>query len=144
VVGKSVSHHHRHSSWPRTLLWRVYSDTSMMEMDMAMGVNWHTAVMEMDWTMGSMYYGDSGVDRISSHIILSYKKYTLYLSWLLLLLVLPGICRSTQVHGSSQSGSIISSCSLCTLLKPEPLIPKNLLCISWEVWWSVDDGLTAF
>jgi len=35
VVGKSVSHHHRHSAWQRTEQWRVYRDTGMMEMDRA-------------------------------------------------------------------------------------------------------------
>jgi hypothetical protein len=35
VVGKSVSHHHRHSAWQRSELRRVYGDTGMMEMDWA-------------------------------------------------------------------------------------------------------------
>ena len=37
VVGKSVSHHHRHSAWQRTELRRVYGDTGMMETDCATG-----------------------------------------------------------------------------------------------------------
>jgi len=35
MAGKFVSHHHRHSAWQRTELWRVYGDTGVMETDWA-------------------------------------------------------------------------------------------------------------
>jgi hypothetical protein len=37
VVGKSISHHHRHSAWQRTAAWCLYEDTGMMETDWATG-----------------------------------------------------------------------------------------------------------
>jgi len=70
VVGKSVSHHHRHSAWQRTELRRVYGDTGMTEMDWATGADGDTGVTEMDGATGSIYSGDPGVDRLSSHRIL--------------------------------------------------------------------------
>jgi hypothetical protein len=35
VVGKSISHHHRHSAWQKTELQWVYGDTGMMVRDCA-------------------------------------------------------------------------------------------------------------
>jgi len=51
---------------------------------------------------------------------------------------------STQLCGSSQLHSIISSHPLPTLLKPEPLFLTNSVWMSPEVQWSVDGGLSAF
>jgi len=51
---------------------------------------------------------------------------------------------STQLCGSSQPGSIISSHPLSTLLEPEPLILTNSLWMVQEVQRSVDDELSAF
>jgi hypothetical protein len=81
VVGKSVSHHHRHSAWQRTELQQVLGDTWMMETDWATGYR-DTGVAELDRVTGSIHSGDSGVDslhrilylvsyhHISSHLII--------------------------------------------------------------------------
>ena len=102
----------------------------------------NTDVMGMCSVTWSVYSGGSGVDR--HHLILSYIKYTLYLSlfwshWLLLRLGW-----STQSHGSSQPGRIISSHPHVRHLQPELLFVMNSILISWEVWLSVDDNQLAF
>jgi len=70
----------------------------MTEMDWATGADGDTGVTEMDGATGSIYSGDPGVDRLSSHRILyhlisSYHttNYTLYLSQLLISLALSEI-----------------------------------------------------
>jgi hypothetical protein len=127
VAGKSVSHHHRHSACLRTELRRVYGATGMTQVDCATGADRDTGVTEMDGAMGSIYSGDPGVDRLSSHLISSYHtmNYTLSLSQLCISLVLPRIRRSTQLRGSSWPGSIVSSHPLPTLLEPEQLFLTN-------------------
>jgi hypothetical protein len=71
----------------------VYGDTGMTEMDWATGEDGDTGVTEMDGATGSIYSGDPGVDRLSSHLISSYHttNYTLYCSQLLLSLGLSEI-----------------------------------------------------
>ena len=93
VARKSVSHHHRHSAWQRTELRRVYGDTGMTEMDWATGADGDTGVTEMEGATGSIYLGDPGVDRLSSHLVSSYHttNYTLYHSQLLISLALSEI-----------------------------------------------------
>ena len=51
---------------------------------------------------------------------------------------------STELHGSSQPGSIISSHLLPTLLDPELLSFTYSVCMLREVWWNIDGGLSAF
>jgi len=70
VVRKSVSHHHRHSTWQKTELWRQSRGTVLMEMDWATGADRDSGVTEMDRVMGSIYPGDPGVERlITFHIV---------------------------------------------------------------------------
>ena len=104
VAGKSVSHHHRHSTWQRTELQRVYADTGMMETDWATLAYGDTGVPEMDGVMGSIYLGDPGVDSflciISSHTISSHytMNYTLHVSHLLISLALSA---TSWVHAAA-------------------------------------------
>jgi len=108
-------------------------DTKVTEMDWTTGADGDTGVTEMDRATGSIYSGDPGVDSPTSHLISqlvpSYHKMncTLYLCQLLITLVLPGICRSTNLRGFLGPGSIISSHPLATLLEPELLILTNPL-----------------
>ena len=83
VAGKSVSHHHRHSTSPRTELWRLYSDTGITEMGFAMVAYGDPGVTEIGCAIGSVYSRDPRVDRLSSdhimylavsYIILSYNE----------------------------------------------------------------------
>jgi hypothetical protein len=93
VAGKTVSHHHRHSASQKTELQRVYGDTGMTEMYWGTGAVGDPGVTEMYGATGSIYSGDSGVARLSSHLTSSYHttNYTLYLSQLMISLALSGI-----------------------------------------------------
>jgi len=104
----------------------------------------------MDGATGSIYSGDPGVDRPTSHLIShlvpSYHttNSTHYLSHLLISLVLSGSHRSTQLRDSLRPGGIISYHPLPMLFEPEPLFLTNSLSMCREVRPSVDDGLSAF
>ena len=68
VGGKYVSHHQCLSAGQRTEQPWAYRDTGMKEMDGATAVDCDTGVTGMDGATGSIYSGDSEVDRPSSHI----------------------------------------------------------------------------
>lgn len=85
---------------------------------------------KIDSAKVSIYSGDSRVDRLPYHPISSYhtRNYALHLSHYLISLALSGTpCGSTQLHGSSQPGSIIPFHPLCTLLNRDPLFLTNFL-----------------
>jgi len=137
VAAKSVSHHHRHPAWQRTEQWQVCGDTGMME---------------MGWATGSIYPGDPGVDRLSSHLVSQLASHLIISSHLIIQRIThsivpsiwshsycPRFRGSTQLLGSSQPRSIISSHPLPMLLEPEPLFLTNSF---WnaargaaECWW---------
>jgi len=110
VTGKSVFHYHRNSGWQRTERRRVYGDTGMMETDWASPGVRRYRVSGDGRSDGEYIFRRPRARYHVSHII-SYHystNYTLYLSHLLISLALSGTpCGSTQLHGSSQPGSII-------------------------------------
>jgi len=166
VAGKSVSHHHHHSAWQRTELWRVYGHTGMTDMDWATGADRDTGMTEMDWVMGadgdtgvtemdggtgSIYWGNPRVDRgglhLVSHLIPSYHttNYTLHFSHLLISLALAEtLCGSTQLGGSLQPGCIITSYPLPTPLEPELVFLTNSCWKATRGASECDNGLSGF
>jgi len=118
----------------------------MTEMGWATGAYGDAGVTEMGYAMGSIYSGNSGGERshtifydfISYLISLLYSKYTIYLSNFWSHWLLPRLCGSTRLS------SIISSHPVPVLFKPELLFLTNSSCIPQEVWWSVEDELSAF
>jgi len=70
VAGKCISRHHRHSACQRTEQWLVCRDPMMTEMSSVRGVYGDTGVAKMNGAMGSIYLGNPGVHRLSSHLII--------------------------------------------------------------------------
>jgi len=61
VARQSGSYHDPHSSWLRTELWEMYTDTAMMETDWVRGAHRDTERSKIDGLPGSIYSGDTGV-----------------------------------------------------------------------------------
>ena len=127
VVGKSLSHHHRHSAWQRTELKWVYKDIGMTEMDRAMGADGDTGVKAMVNATGSIVRWPHGRLTIIASCISSYHtmNYTLNFPLFWSYLLLPRFHGSTKLHGSSRLGGIISSHPHLMLLEPEQLFRSN-------------------
>jgi len=139
VAGQSVSNHLRHWACRRTVLWRVYGDTGMTEMNRVMGADGDPGVMEMNGAMASIYSGDPEVDSISSctiyHLIIqriSHSILPIFRSHLL----------NPRFRGSSRPANIIWSHPFPMLLEAEPLIltisVSNAMSGAAEcLWWTV-------